>query len=123
MSRRPTPVAIVGWLFVLTGAASLVGGIWRFVGDATRAGATAPTAHDMIDLGWVVASALIALVGGVFVLRGRAWARWVCAAWLGAHVVLSLWHSTAELAVHALFFVVIVVLLWWPRFARASASE
>lgn len=123
MSRRSIPVTIVGWLFVLTGAASLFGGVWRFAGDATRAGATAPTAHDVADLAWVVASALIAFVGGVRLLRGRAWARWVCAAWMGAHVVLSLWHSTAELAVHALFFVVIVVLLWWPRFARRSSSE
>jgi hypothetical protein len=94
-------------VFITVACVSLVAGAWRFASDdAGRNG--------LLDLCLVAASALLAVAGGVFVLRGRAWARWICAAWLAFHVVLGIVHSGARLAVHAALFVVISILLFRP---------
>jgi hypothetical protein len=60
---------------------------------------------------------LLAIVGGVFLLRGRAWARWLLLAWLAFHVVLSAFHNRVELAMHAGLLVVIGFFLFRPKAA------
>jgi hypothetical protein len=101
--KRPLPLTIVGVLFLCVGAGSLARGVARFPGDG-----------DALDLALVAASALLAAGGGAFVLRRRAWARWLCAAWLAAHVALGLAHTGTALAVHAALFVAITFLLFRP---------
>jgi hypothetical protein len=107
MSRRPLSVTFAGWIFVVVGGASLALRAGRFLaegGGASGAG----------DLAWAVSSALLALVGGAWVLRGAGWARWVLVGWMAAHVVLSLMHSTSELIAHVLIFSAVLVLLFRP---------
>jgi len=58
---------------------------------------------------------LLAILGGVFLLLGRNWARWLVVAWMGFHVVLSMLHTAFEVIVHSLFFVGLVVLLFRGR--------
>ena len=48
---------------------------------------------------------LLALVSGIFLLRGQNWARWLALAWIAFHVVLSAFHPLGELAVHVAFLV------------------
>jgi hypothetical protein len=48
-------------------------------------------------------------------LRGRNWARWLCAAWLAAHIVIAGLHTLEQLLIHAVLFVVISFLLFRPR--------
>lgn len=60
---------------------------------------------------------LLALVGGVFMLYGRNWARWLLVAWMVFHLVISALHSTMQLVLHALIFTVILYFLF-----RRSAS-
>lgn len=119
---RPPSITVVGLVFVAVGCASLAAGAGRFASDIA---ATAP--NSLLDLCLVAGSALLAAVGGVFVLRGRAWARWLCAAWLGFHVALSLVHSRAELAVHGVLFVAISLVLFRPAagayFRRDGAAS
>ncbi len=59
---------------------------------------------------------LLAVVSGIFMLRGRNWARWLALAWIGFHVVLSFFHSLSQTAVHAVFFAVIA----WCLFHAAA---
>lgn len=50
-------------------------------------------------------------------LRRKSLGRWLCAAWLGFHVILSLFHSPSEVAVHAVLFIAIANLLFRPSAA------
>ena len=73
-------------------------------------------------------SGLLAIIGGVFTLRGRNWARWLCAVWMGGHVILSLFHSRWELLVHSLLFAAVLYVFFRPaasayfRDARAGSN-
>jgi hypothetical protein len=64
---------------------------------------------------WVSLVRLAAIVGGVYMLRGRNWARWLAMAWIGFHVVVSSFHSFPQFAVHALLFVVFAWVLFRPQ--------
>ena len=64
---------------------------------------------------------LAAIVAGVFLLRGRNWARWLAAAWMAAHVAISAFHSRQELIAHSILLVLIVY-LQFRRDARDDPS-
>lgn len=67
---------------------------------------------------------LAAVVIGLYLLRGKNWARWAAVAWMAYHVVLGVFHSASQFAVHALFLAVIAWFLWRPgasRYFRATA--
>jgi hypothetical protein len=115
MQRLWTPLAVVGWLFLAVGCASLVRAGMAFAGDASAAG----SGRSAQELSISAASGVVAAIGGLFLLRARNWARWTCAAWMGAHVVISLLHTLEQVLVHAAFLVVLLLVLWHPR---ATAS-
>jgi hypothetical protein len=117
VSRRPIAITLIGWLFILVGCGSLVSHVWRFTGDIARDGTRAASAQAIRDLAYANISAVVALVAGVFLLRGRNWARWLCVIWLGFHVLLSYGHSVDRLIVHSLLFVGFTYLLFRPQAA------
>jgi hypothetical protein len=55
---------------------------------------------------------VLAVVSGVFMLRGWNWARWLLVVWLAFHVALSALHSVFQVAVHGVLFGVIVYFLF-----------
>ena len=107
VSKRPLSITIVSWLFVAVG---VVGVVYH----AREFNAAHPLQSEVV-VACVVR--LLAIVGGVFMLRGRNWARWLLVAWIAFHVVLSAFHSTFEVVVHSLLFGVIVYFLF-----RAQAA-
>jgi len=117
MNKRPHSITVIGWVFTCVGCASLVAAVWRFVADIAHAGTQGTNEPDLRDLFFVLVSAVVAAVGGAFVLRGRSWAPWVCVVWLGFHVILSIAHPISELVVHSLLFAGITYLLFRPRAA------
>jgi hypothetical protein len=66
----------------------------------------------------VFGTELLAVVAGVFLLRGRNWARWLVVAWMVFHVVLSAVHPGHALVVHGVLTAVVIYFLF-----RAPASE
>jgi hypothetical protein len=91
MNRRPLLVTVIGWLYLVTGAVGL---------------AYHSTEHETVGLFQyepvlVLFLRLLALVCGVFLLRGSNWARWLALAWMAYHVILSAFHPLFELAVHS----------------------
>jgi uncharacterized membrane protein HdeD (DUF308 family) len=102
MRKRPLPLTIFGWFLILAGAAGFV-----FHFPAHR-----PPYHsddflpDLLEL--------ILLFAGVFILRGRNWARWLAIAWIAFHVALSFFHSFREVAVHALILLAFACILFYP---------
>lgn len=102
MQPRPLILTIFAWLLILGG---LVGFVFHF--PAHR-----PPYHyddflpDLLEL--------ILLFAGVFILRGRNWARWLAVAWITFHVGLSFFHSLREVAVHTLILLAFACILFYP---------
>jgi hypothetical protein len=108
MNKRPLAVLLIGCVYIVTGA----GG---FAAHFSELKARHPFENDAA---WVELVSLVALVSGVYLLRGRNWARWLALAWMGIHVILSTFHTRLELAVHVLFFAVLTYFLFRPAAAR-----
>jgi len=105
MVKRPIPVTILSYLLIAVGA---IGFFYHLPEYYSR--------HSFAsDDVWVLVVRLVAIVCGVFMLRGRDWARWLSMAWIAFHGVLSFFHSMREVAIHSLFLVVLAVLLFRPR--------
>ncbi|HKQ62788.1 MAG TPA: hypothetical protein VJS92_15965 [Candidatus Polarisedimenticolaceae bacterium] len=105
---RPLAVTLAAWLFVVVGGGGIVAGAWRLF-------ASTRSAHEIGDAAWACGSGLVALAGGILLLRGLRWGRWLLAAWMAFHIVLSVLHGPAELIVHAVLFALIGFVLFRPR--------
>jgi uncharacterized membrane protein HdeD (DUF308 family) len=102
MRTRPLIVTLFGWFLLLAGAAGFV-----FHFPAHR-----PPFHSddfLPDLLEIILAA-----AGVFILRGRNWARWVAVAWIAFHVGLSFFHSLREVAIHTLILLAFAAILFHP---------
>ena len=108
MNKRPLTVTIIGWIFIATGAIGLAYHLTEIKPDQ-------PFQSENV---WILLLRVVAIVSGVFMLRGSNWARWLALAWIAFHVFLSFLHSWQQVLVHCLFFVVIGYVLFRPE-ARA----
>ena len=108
MNTRPLSVTIIGFLFIAAGAIGLVYHLTDFR-------AQHPFPYDIV---WVSCVRFIAIICGVYMLRGRNWARWGALAWIAYHVILSAFHSVFELAVHGLLCAAFAYFLLRPRATR-----
>jgi hypothetical protein len=102
MKKRPLSVTI---LAVILAAAGIVGLIYHL----TEIKTVSPFPWEVL---WVSVVRLVAIVAGVFMLRGRNWARWVAIAWIGFHVGISAFHSAREVVMHAILFAVFAYFLF-----------
>ena len=105
MSKRPLSITIIGWLFIATGVVGIAY-------HATELKADRPFQYDVI---WVCLVRLVAILCGVFLLRGSNWARWLLLVWIAYHVILSAFHSLSELIIHSLLFAVVIYFLFRPQ--------
>jgi hypothetical protein len=101
-------VTVLAWVYIVAGAAGIVY-------HAAEFQVKPPFHHEFL---WVELLRAVAIVCGVFMLRGSNWARWLALAWIAYHVVLSAFHSAGELALHAVFCAVIAYFLFRPSSAR-----
>lgn len=102
--KRPVFVLVIGVLFIAIGLLD----IW--LGVSPLANKEAQRASD--DL-LVASIGIIALVGGIYVLQGHNWARWLLAAWMALHVALSIRQPYALLG-HVVIFGLILAGLFYP---------
>ena len=107
MEKRPLSVTIISCLFIAAG----VVGFGYHVRELNWAH---PFQGELL---WILLVRLLAIVGGVFLLRVRTWARWLLVLWLAYHVVLSAFHPLSELAMHSLLLAAIAWFLFRPRAA------
>ena len=98
-------VILTGWLFIVAGV----------IGLGYHATEFNPQAAFDIDLALVLLIRFLAIVGGVFVLRGANWARWLLVIWIGYHVILSASHSVSELVIHCAILGGVAYVLFRPQ--------
>src|SRR5581483_9412606 len=103
--KRPVLITLVACLYILVGVAGFA---FHFKELLAR--------HP--DAVVIEATELVALVCGVFMLRGQNWARWLALAWVIFHVAVSLFHPLGELAVH----LVLCLVIGWVLF-RAEGGR
>ena len=107
--RRPVTITAIGWLFIVVGAAGLVNDLWPLLTPDAAHQLAKLKADGLRDLGPAWTSRLLAIVGGVGLLRGHNWARWLLVAWMVFHIGLSLVHSLPELLMHTVIFIPILL--------------
>lgn len=111
--RRPRPITVIGWFFIIFGSIALLSGLLPF-GEITFTQRIAElNTHWMVHL-----SHILQIVAGAGLLYGRNWARWLLVVWIAFHIVISALHSTFQLALHVFIFSVILYFL----FRRGSSS-
>src|SRR4051812_42969938 len=108
MNKRPLSIALIAALFLVAGA----------VGLAYHA--TEIKASDLFraDLILALLVRLLAVIGAIYLWRGKNWARWLLVLWLAYHVVLSAFHSISETVMHALLLAIITFVLFRPSLSR-----
>jgi hypothetical protein len=105
MTKRPLSVTVISWLFIAAGCVGLAYHATEFKSDGTFQN----------EVLWVLLVRLLAVVCGVFMLRGNNWARWGVMVWLAYHVVLSGFHTPTEFLLHSLLLAVVAYFLMRPR--------
>jgi formate hydrogenlyase subunit 3/multisubunit Na+/H+ antiporter MnhD subunit len=105
MTKRPPSVTVIGCLFAAAG----------LVGLAYHASEFKAMPAFQYELVWVCFVRLLAILCGIFMLRGRNWARWGLLGWVAYHVILSAFHSPAALVMHSLLFAVVAYFLLRPH--------
>ncbi len=98
-AKRPISVTILACIYLLVGVAGFVfhfKELWTRQPDGF--------AIELVEI--------VAVVCGIFMLRGQSWARWLAIVWMGFHVALSAFHPLPELIIHSVFFVAIAWILF-----------
>jgi hypothetical protein len=106
--KRPFSVAFLGWLFIVVGPAALC---YHLV-------------KSSLDF-WMIPIALFEItsaVAGIFLLKGRNWARWLVLIWLAFHVVGRALDSLSSSVPHLLLLIAVGYFLFTPPDSRYFAS-
>jgi hypothetical protein len=106
--KRPFSVIFLGYLFILVGIGALVFHLVR----------------GSLDY-WMILIALleiVAIVAGVFLLKGRNWARWLLLLWIAFHVIASALNSLFASVPHLLLLIAVAYFLFTPPDSRYFGS-
>lgn len=109
---RPHSITLVAGIFILTGIGGIAKDLWPLLSSDPAAQLTMLQADGITVLALTWGIRVLAVIGGVGLLGGRNWARWLLLAWMAVHVVLSLFDSLGEAAVHCVILVAIAYLLF-----------
>ena len=105
VNQRPMAVTAIAWLFIAVGIVTFL---------FHSPGLLHPHWDDFL----IEFTELIALTAGIYMLRGKNWARWLALLWMASHVVISAFPPFKGLVVHVLIFAGITYLL-----LRSDAGE
>lgn len=94
--QRPLAVTVISLIYIVVGIVGLVFHLVDFKGQFSLRS----------EITWISAVRLLAIVAGIFMLRGHNWARWLALAWIAFHVVLGALNSPWQLLFHALLLLV-----------------
>jgi hypothetical protein len=113
MKRRPLSVSVLSLLLI---AAGTVGLLYHF----QELNPQHPFENSAV---WLELVRLLAIVAGVFMLRGQNWARWLAIAWIAFHAMVGAFHSFGQFAFHAVLCMVFTYILQRPLAAEYFRPE
>src|SRR5512147_1249347 len=108
LMKRPFSISLIAWLLILSGAA----GIAYHITDVKT---LQPFRYEYIA---VLVIRVLAILAGIFMLRGRDWARWAALLWITFHLAISFFDDWTKVAVHAVVLAIFCYILLRP-FATA----
>lgn len=109
MNKRPRSITVISWIFIAFGSIALL------IGLLPNVNTTAAQRIAELKGHWYVhVSRMVMVLGGLFMLYGFNWARWLLVVWLVFHVIISVLHSPFQLLVHSLLFAVVLYFLFRP---------
>ena len=102
--KRPITVTLIALLLLLSGVA----GIAYHLTDVK-------TWHPF-PYGYVAILLIrvLAIVAGIYMLRGHNWARWVALLWIAFHLAISFFNSWSQVAVHTVVLAIFAYVLLRP---------
>ncbi|PWT90397.1 MAG: hypothetical protein C5B55_09840 [Blastocatellia bacterium] len=113
MTKRPIYVTLIGLFFIVLGTLALGGGLM----DLFNSMRGHPVRNSIGELLIMCLTRLIGLIAGVFLLKRKNWARWLCIAWMAFHVILTLLPppKVPQLVIHIVFLSLLLFFLFRPR--------
>jgi hypothetical protein len=102
--NRPLSVTLISYLFIASGMMGII-----YHASELKEIVARP------EVSLVLLVRLLAIIGGAFTFRGANWARWLLVAWIIYHTILSFFHSTGELAMHAGFTILVALALFHTK--------
>jgi hypothetical protein len=106
---RPLSVTILGCLFIVAGSVGLI----YHLSDR-------PLEPGIVLISLV---RILAIVGGVFLLLGHGWARWLLLVWLAFHVGISAMHSISQSLAHLVLLIAVGYFLLTPPASKYFQSS
>jgi hypothetical protein len=103
-SKRPIAVLLLSCLYIAAGAIEFVANLPKLMALQNES--------ILIEL-----TELLGLFAGIFMTRGRNWARWLALAWMAFHVAIS-FPVIRQVVSHSIIFVVSVWVLFRPDARR-----
>jgi hypothetical protein len=100
--KRPISVTIFSWLYIVVGVLSTASHYAEFRTHK-------PMLNEVV---WITVLGAAAIVAGVFMMRGKNWARWLALLWMATHVVISALHLMRGLVIHSLLLLLIAYFLF-----------
>ncbi len=101
---RPLSITLIAGLLILSGAA----GIAYHVTDVIT---WHPFPYGYIGILFI---RLLAIIAGIYMLRGSDWARWLALLWITFHLAISFFNSWSQVAVHTVVLVIFAYVLLRP---------
>jgi len=117
ISSGARPARTRSWSVIVVGVIFLALGVLDVARGFAPLFASAPRWHMAVDDVEVLAVGIAALVGGVYLMKGRNWARWLLAVWMAFHVAISI-GQPKQLIAHIVIFGAITFLLFRPAAAQ-----
>jgi hypothetical protein len=102
--KRPLSVTLIACLLILSGAAGIA---YHFTDVKT---------WHPFPYGYMATLLIrvLAIVAGIYLLRGRDWARWVALLWIAFHLGISFFNDWSQVAVHTVVLAVFCYVLLRP---------
>ena len=103
-ARRPVAVLLVSCLYMTVGSIGFLVDLPKLIA----------LQQDWL---WIGLTELLAVFAGVFMFRGRNWARWLALVWMAFHVAIS-FPVIRQVVIHSIIFALIAWVLFHPDTRR-----
>lgn len=102
--KRPLSVTLIALLLILSGGAGIA---YHFTDVITWH----PFPYGYIA---ILIVRTLAILAGIYLLRGHDWARWLALLWITFHLVISFFNGWSQVAVHTVVLTIFAYVLLRP---------